>query len=168
MRLAQMPELIRSESFQSGPRSITTTFLPARASTAAKTAPAAPAPTMTASTFSNVAMSPAPRRRDVRHVGRSDPLEARDRSVDHVDRVVAQRQIDIGLRGALPALELTLPQRIDEIALLGGIERRVAALVLGLAGALDAGERGAIEIEIGRAGLGHPDGEQRLLGRDRE
>jgi hypothetical protein len=97
MRLAQMSELMRSESFQSGPRSITTTFLPARVSTAANTAPAAPAPTMTASTFSNVAMLPAPRRRDVRHVGRSDPLEALDRSVDDVDRVVAQRQIDVGL-----------------------------------------------------------------------
>src|SRR4051812_3723401 len=142
MRLAQMSELIRSESFQSGPRSITTTFLPARASTAANTAPAAPAPTMTASTFSNVAMSPAPRRRDVRHIGRSNPPKALDRSVDDVDRVVAQRQIDVGLAGALPGFELALSQRIDKIALLGRIEHRISALVLALAGALDAGERG--------------------------
>src|SRR5712671_1186307 len=140
-RRAQMSELMRSESCQSGPRSINTTFLPARASTAANTAPAAPAPTMTASTFSNVAMSPAPGRRDVRHIGRSDPFEALDRSVDDIDRVVAQRQIDIGLRGALPVLELALPQRIDEITLLGRIEGRKRALVLALARALDAGER---------------------------
>src|SRR6266545_1030998 len=168
MRLAQMSELIRSESFQSGPRSITTTFLPARVSTAANTAPAAPAPTMTASTFSNVAMSPAPRRLDVRHIGRSDPPEALDCSVDDVDRVVAQRQIDAGLGGALPSLELALPQRIDEIALLGRIEGRKRAPVLALARALDAGERGAIEVDVGRSRFGHPDGEQRLLGRDRE
>src|SRR5215813_12881477 len=118
MRLAQMSELMRSESFQSGPRSITTTFLPARVSTAANTAPAAPAPTMTASTFSNVAMSPAPLREDVRHVGHAEAGKALDRAVDHVDRVVAQHGVDGRLRRSLPALELALTQAGDEVSLL--------------------------------------------------
>src|SRR5712672_2044649 len=118
MRLAQMSELIRSESFQSGPRSITTTFLPARVSTAANTAPAAPAPTMTASTLSKVAMSPAPLREDVRHVGHPEARKALDGAVDHIDRVVAQRAVDEGLRWSLPALELVLAQPADEVALL--------------------------------------------------
>src|ERR1700687_196780 len=109
-RLAQMSELMRSESCQSGPCSITTTFLPARVSTAAKTAPAAPAPTMTASTFSNVAMSPAPLGEDVRHVGNREARKSLDGAVDDVDRVVAQRAVDELLRRSLPALELVLAQ----------------------------------------------------------
>src|SRR5215471_17724584 len=102
-----MSELMRSESCQSGPCSITTTFLPARVSTAANTAPA---PTMTASTFSNVAMSPAPLREDVRHVGHAEARKALDRAVDHVDRVVAQHAVNRRLRRPLPALELGLAQ----------------------------------------------------------
>src|SRR5262252_6729217 len=112
-RRAQMSELMRSESCQSGPCSITTTFLPARVSTAANTAPAAPAPTMTASTFSNVAISPAPLREDVRHVGHAEARKALDRAVDHVDRVVAQHAVDRRLRRAQPALELALAHAGD-------------------------------------------------------
>src|ERR1700688_711804 len=110
-----MSELIRSESCQSGPCSSSTTFLPARVSTAANTAPAAPAPTMTASTFSSAAMSPAPLRQDMGHVGNPEPRQAFDGAVDHIDRVVAQGPVDQCLRGSLPALELALAQPIDEI-----------------------------------------------------
>src|SRR5882724_2144447 len=137
MRLAQMSELIRSESFQSGPRSITTTFLPASVSTAANTAPAAPPPTMTASTFSNVAMSPAPLREDVRHVGKAEAGEAFDRAVGDVDRVVAQHAVNGRLRRPLPALELALAQAGDEVALLGFCELGILAAELRLARALD-------------------------------
>src|SRR5262245_47911951 len=105
-RRAQMSELIRSASRQSGPCSITTTFLPARASTAAKTDPAAPAPTMTASTFS--AMSPAPLGQDMRHVRDVELREPLHGAVDDVDRVVAQRAIDERLRRSLPVFELAL------------------------------------------------------------
>src|SRR3979490_810698 len=107
-RRPQMSELIRSESCQSGPCSSSTTFLPTRVRTAANTAPAAPAPTMTISTFSSVAMSPAPRRQDVRHVGNPEPREALDGAVDDIDRVVAQRAVDESLRGTLPVLDLVL------------------------------------------------------------
>src|SRR3979490_2039999 len=93
-RRLQMSELMRSDSCQSGPCSMTTTFLPARASTAAKTAPAAPAPTMTASTFSNVAISPAPLGKDMRHVGHPEPRKSLHGAVDDIDRVVAERTVD--------------------------------------------------------------------------
>src|ERR1700722_20391673 len=93
-RRPQMSELMRSESCQSGPCSSNTTFLPARVSTAANTAPAAPAPTMTASTFSRLAISPVPLRQDMRHVGNPEPGEALDGAVDHIDCVVAQRAVD--------------------------------------------------------------------------
>src|SRR5258708_20806544 len=71
-RRPQMSDEMRSEVCQSGPLSITTTFLPALASTAANTEPDAPAPTMTASTFSCLAMSPPLFRRDLMHVGNAD------------------------------------------------------------------------------------------------
>src|SRR5262249_40593221 len=119
-RRAQMSELMRSESCQSGPCSMSTTFLPARVSTAAKTAPAAPAPTITASTFSNVAMSPAPLRENVRHVGKVEAREALDRAVGDVDRVIAQHAVDDGLWRPLPAFELVLAQADDEVALFAG------------------------------------------------
>src|SRR3984893_18013846 len=93
-RRPQMSELMRSESCQSGPCSSSTTFLPARVSTAAKTAPAAPAPTMTASTFSSVAISPPPLGQDVRHVRNREPREAFDGAVDDIDGVVAHDAVD--------------------------------------------------------------------------
>src|SRR5947209_12645347 len=133
-----MSELTRSVSCQSGPCSKSSTFLPARVSTAANTAPAAPAPTMTASTFSKLAMSPTPRRQDVRHVGNAQARKALDGAVDHVDRVVAQRAVDGGLPRTLPALELVLAQPVDEIVLLAGGQLGEATLMLGAAGAIDA------------------------------
>src|SRR5258708_39480077 len=84
-RRPQMSDEMRSEVCQSGPLSITTTRLPAFASTAAKTEPDAPAPTMTTSTFSWVAMSPPLFRRDVRHVGNAERLVTLHGAVDHVD-----------------------------------------------------------------------------------
>src|SRR5882724_8845263 len=100
-RRAQMSELMRSESCQSGPCSSSTTFFPERASTAAKTAPAAPAPTMAASTFSKVAMSPAPLGKDVRHVGHPEARKALHGAVDDVDRIIAQDAVDERLRRPL-------------------------------------------------------------------
>src|SRR5579871_1773991 len=95
-RLPQISELMRSDSCQSGPRSNSTTFLPARVSTAANTAPAAPAPTIATSTFSS-AILPAPLRQDVRHVRNIDPRKALDGAVDHINRIVAQHRIDKAL-----------------------------------------------------------------------
>src|ERR1700730_16345596 len=147
-RRPQMSELMRSESCQSGPCSSSTTFLPARVSTAAKTAPAAPAPTMTASTFSSVAMSPAPGGQDVGHVGNPEPREALHGAVDDIDRVVAQRAVDEGLRGSLPALDLALAQAVDEIMLLRCAQLGEAALVQRLARMIDPAQGRAIEIRI--------------------
>ena len=80
-RRPQMSDEMRSVSFQSGPCSSSTTFLPARASTAANTEPAAPAPTITASTFSS-AISPPLLRKDVGQVRHADPGEAFDGAID--------------------------------------------------------------------------------------
>src|SRR6266404_4659835 len=121
-RRPQMSDEMRSELCQSGPLSITTTFLPALASTAAKTPPDAPAPTMTASTFSCVAMpsSPFPFGQDMRQVRDPDPLETLHGAVDDIDGVVAKRPIDRRLRClAVPALELAATQMRDEFELLG-------------------------------------------------
>src|SRR5438034_1912724 len=92
-RRPQMSDEMRSELCQSGPLSITTTFLPALASTAAKTEPDAPAPTMTASTFS-FAMSPPLGRSDVGHVRNAKAGIAFHGAVDDVDGIAAQHQID--------------------------------------------------------------------------
>src|SRR5437868_5034520 len=120
MRRPQMSELTRSESCQSGPVSRMTTFLPAFASVAANTEPDAPAPTMTASTFSRVAMSPPLHRHDVRHVRHAECRVALDRSIHDVDRIAAQQRVDEWPRRSLPSLELVLPQEVDEPALIRG------------------------------------------------
>src|SRR5882757_7434712 len=93
MRRPHISELIRSVSCQSGPASSTTTFLPALASTDAYTEPEAPAPTMTASTFS-FAMSPPPLRRDVGHVRHAEGLVALHGRVHDVDGVAPQHAVD--------------------------------------------------------------------------
>src|SRR5215470_15413847 len=141
---------MRSVSCQSGPCSRMTTFLPAFASTAAKTEPDAPAPTMTTSTFS-LAMSPPLGRRDVGHVRNAERGIAVHGAVDDVDRVAAQDQIDERSRRALPALDLVLAHVVDEATLLGFAElRESAAVVERLARAVDRAQRGAIEIGVGR------------------
>src|ERR1700692_1691847 len=144
-----MSELMRSVSCQSGPCSSSTTFLPARVSTAAKTAPAAPAPTMTASTFSSVAMSPAPLRQDMGHVGNPEPRESLHGAVDDIDRVVAQHAVDERLRRSLPALDSARAQPIDEIVLLVRRELGETALVQRVARMIDPTQGGPIEIHIG-------------------
>src|SRR5919204_3066499 len=122
MRRPQRSELMRSLSCQSGPVSSTTTFLPAFASVAANTEPEAPAPTMTASTFSRVAMSPPLERHDVRLIRDAERFVALDRAVHDVHGVAAQHEVDEArCRRPLPAQQLVLPHHIDEVALcIGG------------------------------------------------
>src|SRR5262245_26737652 len=103
---------MRSDSCQSGPASSTTTFLPALASAAAKTEPDGPAPMMTASTFSRVAMSPPLQGCDVSLVRNAARLIPLDGAVNHVHRVAAQEEVDEPLRRSLPALQLSLTQEI--------------------------------------------------------
>src|ERR1700757_4964766 len=108
MRRPQISDEIRSVSCQSGPLSISTTFLPALASTAAKVEPDAPAPAITTSTFSSifacVAISPPPVGGDVGQIGDAEALISLHRAVDDIDGVAAQHEIDLGPRRALPAL----------------------------------------------------------------
>src|ERR1700716_3164194 len=161
-RRAQMSELMRSESCQSGPCSSTTTFLPARVSTAANTAPAAPAPTITASAFSRVAMSPAPLRKDMGHVRHAEPRKALHGAVSHIDRVVARGAIDERLRRALPALDLVLAQTGDEVALLGGGEIGILSAKQRLARTIDPAQGCAVEVDIGWADFANAKGQQRV------
>src|SRR3954468_4436242 len=128
---------MKSSCFQSGPNSRITTFLPALVSTSAKMAPVGPAPTMATSTFSWVAMSPPRLRQNVRHVGYAEALEALDRAVDDVDRVVAEDAVDLTLRRALPFGVFVLAHVVDELALLGGAHLRERLAVPGGALAID-------------------------------
>src|SRR5262245_24692257 len=164
MRRPQKSELIRSESFQSGPASNTTTFLPAFASTAAYTEPEAPEPTTTTSTFS-FAMSPPLGRRDVRHVGNAQRVVAGHRTVDDIHRIEAQHGIDEAAAWSLPAFDLVLAHIAHEIALLGFSELGKAATAMKrLTGAIDRAHRRAIEIRIRRAHIEDAGLQQRFLG----
>src|ERR1700710_1634745 len=123
MRRPHMSDEIRSVSCQSGPLSISTTFLPALASTAANTEPDAPAPAIPTSTFSSVfcclAISPPLVGCDVRQVGNAETLVSLHGAVDDIDRVAPQHEVDLRGRWTLPAVELVLAEPIDEIVLLG-------------------------------------------------
>src|SRR6516164_7138168 len=154
---------MRSVSCQSGPCSRMTTFLPAFASTAAKTDPDAPAPTMTTSTFS-FAMSPPLCRSDVGHVRNAQAGIALHGAVDDVDSIATQDQVDEWSTRSLPALDLVLAHIVDEAALLGFAELRKWPA----AGAIDRAERRAIEVRVGRADVEDARFEQRLLRRDRD
>src|SRR5580704_11345241 len=168
MRRPQMSELIRSESCQSGPCSNSTTFLPACASTAAKVAPDAPAPTMATSTFSLPAISPPLRRRDMRHVRNAQALVPGHGAIDDIDRVAAQNEIDERPRRTLPTLDLALPQVVDEIVLLAPAElNEAAAAIAGLARAIDRPEHAAIEIDEGRPHVEDAGLQQGIIRRDR-
>src|ERR1700756_2106449 len=104
MRRPHMSEEIRSVSCQSGPLSISTTFLPALASTAANGEPDAPAPGITTSTLSFRPISPPLVWRDVRQIGDAEALISLHGAVDDIDGVAARHEIDLCRRRTLPAL----------------------------------------------------------------
>src|SRR5215471_14614874 len=167
-RRPQMSELTRSVGCQSGPCSRITTFLPWPAMTAANTEPDAPAPTMTTSTFSCVAMSPPRLGFDVGHVGNFKPRIAFGRAVDHIDRVAARHEINERSGRSLPAVDLVLAHAVDEVVLARGVELREALAVDRRARALDRSERGAVEIHVGRPHVENARLEQRFLGLNRD
>src|SRR5207302_4587716 len=168
MRRPQKSELMRSESCQSGPVSSTTTFLPALASVAANTEPEAPAPTITTSTFSRVAMSPPLQRRNVRLVRNAERFIALDRAVHHVDRVAAHHEVHETLRRTLPALELSLPHEVHHLALCR--RRQPGKTLIGLrCGCLvERTDRGPVEVRVRRTHVEDARFEQGLLGRHRD
>src|SRR5436190_12577576 len=168
MRRPQRSELTRSESCQSGPASSTTTFLPAFASVAANTEPEAPAPTMTASTFSRVAISPPLQRHDVRLIRNAELLVALYRAVDDVDGVAAQHEIDeTRRRRCLPAGELVLAHEVHELALRVHWQPPEALVGLRGRGLVDRPDRGLVEVRVRRSHVEDARFEQRLLGRHR-
>src|SRR5216683_3187099 len=63
----------------------------------------------------------------MRHVRNAEGFVAFDGSVDDIDGVAAQHQVDERSAGALPALDLVLAHRVDEIVLLARIELREPA-----------------------------------------
>src|SRR6478735_592994 len=168
-RPPQKSELIRSDICQSGPDSSRTTFLPAFANTEANKEPDAPAPTMTTSTFSRVAMSPPLRWFDVGHVGHTKRGISVHRAVDHIDGIAAHDQIDKRSRRALPAGDLVLAHLIDEIApLIRADLCKGPVVVVGIAGAVDRAERRTVEIRVRRPDVENARLQQRFLGGDRE
>src|SRR5580700_2672421 len=169
-RRPQMSDEMRSEVVQSGPLSMTTTLRPALASTAANVEPDAPAPTMTTSTFSCVAMSPPLLGRDMGLVGNAELRVTIHRAVDHVHGIAAQDEIDErALRGApLPALDLVLPHQVYEVVPLGRDESRETPAIFCLAGAVQGAGRGTIEVHEGRLDVDDARLEQRLGRRHRQ
>src|SRR5437868_1295056 len=165
MRRPQRSELTRSESCQSGPASSTTTFLPAFASVAANTEPEAPAPTMTASTFGRIAMSPPLQRHDVRLIRNAEELIALDRAVDDVDCVASHEEVDERRGRSLPALQLPLSHEIDEVALRIAWQPGEALIRLRGGSAVDRRDRRFVEIRVRRAHVHDARLEQRLFGR---
>src|SRR4029077_12307472 len=163
MRRPQRSELMRSESCQSGPVSSTTTFLPAFASVAAKTEPEAPAPTMTASTFSRVAMSPPLERHDVRLIRNAERFVALDGAVDDIDGIAAQHEVDEARRRTLPTLELSLPHQVDEFALRVGGQPGEALIALRGSRLVDRPDRCLIEVGVRRPDVEDARFEQRFL-----
>src|SRR5450631_3775460 len=168
MRRPHMSDEIRSVSCQSGPLSINTTFLPALASTAANVEPDAPAPAITTSTFSRVAMSPPLVRCDVRHVGDAETLVSLHGAVDDIDGVAPQHEIDQPGRRTLPAVDLVLAEPIDKIVLLGSRKNGEPFAAACRAHLVDAANRSAIEVYEGRSDIDDAGFEQRLAGRDRD
>src|ERR1700716_508277 len=172
IRRPHMSDEMRSVSCQSGPLSISTTFLPALASTAANVEPDAPAPAITTSTFSSifscVAMSPPLVGCDVRQVGNPEALVSLHGAVDDIDGVAAQHEIDLRGRRTLPAVDLVLAELIDEIVLLGSRKRGEPFAAAVRARFVDAANRSAIEIYERRFDVDDTGFEQRLTRRNRD
>src|SRR3954451_7091609 len=162
MRRPHMSDEMRSLICQSGPLSIRTTFFPALLSTAAKTEPDAPAPAMTTSTFSCVAMSPPPVRLDVCQVGDTEALVALHGAIDDIDGVAAQHEIDLAGGRTLPAPDLVLTQLGDEVVLLGRRERGEKLAGPDVARLVHAADRTAIEVDEGRLHVNDAGFEERL------
>src|SRR5579864_2630886 len=155
-RRPHISEEMRSDVVQSGPLSITTTLRPALASTAANVEPDAPAPTMTTSTFSWVAMSPPLLGSDMGLVGNAELRVALHGAVDHVHGIAAQHEIDERALRALPALDLVLPHQVNEIVPFGRDEPRETPAVLRFARTVHGANRGAVKVHEGRLDIDDP------------
>src|SRR5262249_44839585 len=75
-------------------------------------------------------------------------------SIDDVDSIAAQHQVDKRPTRTLPALDLVLTHRVHEVVLLARTElAELAAAVERLARVVDGSDRSAIEVGVGRANI---------------
>src|SRR5215472_3634384 len=104
----------------------------------------------------------------MRHVRDAEGLIAFHGSVNDIDCVAAQYHVDQRSVGALPTLELVLPQPVDKIVLLARIElRETAAAIERPACSIDRADRSAIKVGIGWANIEDACFEQCLARRHR-
>src|SRR5260370_39027861 len=90
----------------------------------------------------------------MRHVRYAEGFVAFHRSVNDVDGVAAQHQVDERSAGALPALDLVLTHGVDEIVLLARTElRELSAVVNRLARVVDRGNCASLKAGIGWANM---------------
>src|SRR6516165_7741817 len=149
-----MSELIRSESCQSGPVPARRPFCPALPAPQRKPTPMHPRRPRRHRLFHLSPWSPPLFRRDVRHVRNAEGLVALHGSVDDIDSIAAQNEIDKWSAGAAPALDLVLAHGVDEIMLFARTQpRKFAAAVDCLARIVNSARRSAIEVGIGRANI---------------
>src|SRR6516164_11547799 len=90
----------------------------------------------------------------MRHVRDAEGFVALHGSVDDVDSIATQNEIDKGSARAAPALDLVLAHGVDEIMLFARTKlRKFAAAVERLARAVNSIDCSAIEVGIGRANI---------------
>src|SRR5215831_15905344 len=105
----------------------------------------------------------------MRHVWNAKGFVALHGSVDDIDGVAAQHEVDEGSTGSSPALDLVLTHSVDEIVLLARTElREFAAAVDRLTCAVDSIDRSAIEVGVGRANIEDARFEQCFFRRNRK
>ena len=90
-------------------------------------------------------------------------------SVDDIDSITAQHEVDEGSTGASPALDFVLTHSVDEIVLLARTElREFATAVDRLTCVVDSIDRSAIEVGVGRANIEDAGFEQCFFRRNRK
>src|SRR5215467_6899562 len=105
----------------------------------------------------------------MRHVRNPEGFVALHGSVDDINGIAAQHEVDEGSTGASPALDLVLTHSVDEIVLLARTElREFAAAVDRLTCAVDSIDHSTIEVGVGRANIEDARFEQCFFRRNRK
>jgi hypothetical protein len=89
----------------------------------------------------------------MRHIGDAQRLIAFHRAVDDVDGIATKHGIDDGPWPPGPAFNLVLPHAIDELALIRGRHLREIPSEKFVAGLVNRGNRGAVELREGRTDI---------------
>src|SRR5215467_11538660 len=105
----------------------------------------------------------------MRHIRNTEGFVAFHCSVDDIDRIAAEHQVDERRTWALPALDLVLAHGVDEIMLLAWVKlRELAAAVERPARVVDGIDGSAIEVGVGRANIEDARFEQCFFRRNRK